>query len=170
MNRFAAVIAVFALCATSIAQTTRPATLEDLKFALGGEWKVDAKWANGTPLRAVVRFEYLFDGRFIRGESFRVDDDGTRVPRELVIFSINNAELVQTAFNADGNTRTSIGQRDEDGSIVFESSRKNPDGSSTPLRQRIQRIDDSTCRQTFMMNIRGEWHTLIDAEWKRTGS
>lgn len=170
MKRYGMGVVIAALCATAWAQTSRPAALADLQPFVGGEWRADAKWANGDTFKAVARFESILGGRYIQGVSSTLDDAGNPRPRDLVIFSDSHGVLTQHVFNADGNTRTATGSREEDGTLVFEWVRQNPDGTNTPLKQRIRHVDADTCQQQVLMHIRGDWHTLIDATWTRAKS
>lgn len=149
------------------APTTQPLTLSELHFLVGGEWRADTKWANGNPFKAGVRFESVFDGKFIRGESWTIEPAGERKPRDLVFFSQRGVHLVQHVFNADGNTREAIATGREDASLTFEWTRDNADGTTTPLKLIVTKLDDNRHQQRVMMFIRGEWHTLLDATWTR---
>lgn len=163
--KIAAALLLMATC--SSAQTTRPASLDLLRPFLGGEWKTEGKWANGNPLRAVMKFDWLLAEKHLRAEGFTVDEAGNQQPRDVSIFSIAEGQLVQHVFAADGNARRAVGHVAEDGAIVFEWSRPNADGSATALKQIIRLVDQDTAQQQFLMHIRGEWHTLLDTTWHR---
>lgn len=161
------VLAFVLLTTATIAQTTRPARLDDLRSFVGGEWKTQGQWANGTPLRAAMTFESMLGDKFLLARGFLIDDAGTRQPRDISIFSIADGQLVQHVYAADGAVRQAAGKIEKEGEIVFEWSRANPDGTSTPVKQIIRIVDADTTAQQFKMLIKGEWHTLLDTTWRR---
>lgn len=169
MNRITLLPAVLLFSGLCQAQTTQPSLdLSAIEWTVGGVWKADGKWANGSAFKAQARFETILGGAHIQATSITFDESAAEKPRDLSIFSVSNGQLVQHTFNADGQSRKSVASRDEQGNLVFAWSKPNKDGTETELKQVITRISDSECRQKFMMHIKGEWHTLIDVAWKRS--
>lgn len=163
--RIALVIGILTTLASS-ARAATPPTLADVGWlAREGSWTIEGQWSNGNPFRAVARYERVLDGKFIAGRSWTHTDDGA-VTRESVMYGEQDGRLVQWTFARDGSARTSLAERDPaDGTLEFPWTRTTADGSPQRLRQRITPAGEDRFDWTVMMEIRGEWHTLIRGQW-----
>lgn len=166
--RTAAILAV-ALSSHVLAQSSQPAgdPLAALQWTVG-EWRLDAKWANGNPIRAVATYEPIVGGKFLRA-STRVEPagGGEMIDRDVVVYGVQGGQLTQWTFAQDGSVRVVAATPTDDGSLFFEWVKPGVDGKpGLPLRLRISRDGDALRWQQFTQ-LKGEWHSTLDGRYVR---
>jgi hypothetical protein len=157
--------------------TTMPAAdsktldLSAAKF-LVGEWALDAKWANGSPLVARASYAYENDGTAIAGRTFVIDDKGGEKQRDLTVFAMKEGTLHQIVFHQDGSTRVTPARPGDGGAIVFEwvKPASAPGKADIPIRQVWTPIDADHWRWQSFSQLKGEWHSSVDGVWTRKPS
>ena len=162
--------ALFAMQAFATA-TTYPSVdaeqFEGLK-AFEGTWVIDGKWANGNPFKARQKFETLLGGKFVAVRTWSASGGAAEAERDFVVYGLDDQlKLVQWVYTPDGQVRQTTASRTEDRSIQFDWTKTDAKGKTTELRTVINLTGVDTYRWRTQMHIKGEWHTLIDGEWKR---
>ncbi len=163
-------IAALSSLARADAPATRPAsTLDAISWAVG-EWEIEASWANGNPFIANARYVLGPGGRYVMAITWVGDASNKegRFQRDVVIYSAESGVLTQHVFPHDGPPRVVAATPTDDGSLLFEWIKTDPaTGKSIPLRHRFARLPSGDLRWQAMMQIKDEWHTTIDGEWRR---
>jgi hypothetical protein len=142
--------------------------LSAAKF-LVGEWMLDAKWANGTPLTARALYAFENDGVAIAGRTIVIDEKGGEKQRDLAVFAMKDGALHQFVFHQDGSTRITPARAGEGGAIVFEwvKPASAPGKADIPIRQVWTPIDARHWRWQSFSQLKGEWHSSVDGTWTR---
>lgn len=151
---------------------TAPATQKSAAFAqlaeYAGTWTIDAKWAaKGDSFKGRQLVEPVLGGAFVSVRTWSSTAGATESQRDVTIYGQQDGKLTQTVFTPDGQTRTTVATPTDDGSILFEWTKIDGKGKPLQLRQVINPIDANTYRWRTLMFKGGEWHTLIDGQWKR---
>jgi hypothetical protein len=149
--------------------TTKPAVnhLKPLE-PFAGEWLMDSRWDNGTPLKARAVYAWHLNGKHLRTQTFLPTPDGGEVQRYDGFFSWNAAKgsLVHYSIAVDGGVREGICD------VVDEKTLRlgfTPyDASDDPqIRQTMELVSPDEFKWTVEMKQAGEWKRLISASWMR---
>ena len=174
----AVVLASISLAAGVVARgvesASQPAAspLDALAWTVG-TWRLDGAWSNGSPMRAEATYEVAVGGKFIvvrtRAEPA---GGGAMVERDVVLYGVENGQIVQHTFAQDGTVRDVVGLRlDDAATLRFEWSKPGTSGKPpTLLRQELSRDGADGLRWRQFMQIKGEWHTLLDGRFVRTAA
>ena len=136
--------------------------------AFEGTWVFDGKWANGNPFKARQKFEPMLGGKFVAVRTWSSSGDAAEAERDLVVYGLDDKlKLVQWVYTPDGQVRQTTSSPTYDGSIQFDWTKTDAKGKATELRTVINFTGVNAYRWRTQMHIKGEWHTLIDGEWKR---
>jgi hypothetical protein len=165
-------VALFVTPATAqTPPTSQPVAVDVLKpvaFLVGGDWRLDAKWANGSPARARASFVAENNGTAISGRTFELDAAGAETQRDLTVFAVADGQLTAFVFHKDGTSRATPATIGAERTISFAWTKPGKPGQpGTPLRQVITPVDADHYRWQSFMQIKGEWHTTIDGVWTR---
>lgn len=156
--------------------TTMPAEGRTLNLSaasfLVGDWTLDAKWANGSPLVARASYAFENDGVAIAGRTFVIDDRGAEKQRDLTIFGMKDGTLHQFVFHQDGSSRVTPARAGDGGAIVFEwvKPASAPGKADIPIRQVWTPIDADHWRWQSFSQLKGEWHSSVNGVWTRKPS
>ena len=158
------------------APATQPAAVDSLDVVAWaiGDWTLDAKWANGSPLRARATYAWGPGHKSVVVHT-RVDSDKPGQPaslRDIIVYAIaGDGRLTQYTFPHNGAPRIVAASQPDDSSLLFAWDKPAAPGASdaspVPVRHRYTRIDDGRLRWQAQMQLKGEWHTTVDGEWKR---
>jgi hypothetical protein len=154
------------------AQSTQPTTQTSAAFAqlaqFAGTWTIDAKWAaKGDSFKGRQLVEPLLNGAFVSVRTWSSTAGAAESQRDITIYGQQDGQLVQWVYTPDGQVRQTTASPTDDGSILFEWTKIDGKGKPLQLRQVINPVDANTYRWRTLMFKGGEWHTLIDGQWKR---
>ena len=158
-----------------VAPSTQPAphSLDAIAWAVG-DWKLDAKWANGNPLRATATYAWGPGRKSIVVHTFVESDKPGEPPtlRDITIYAVaEDGRLTQYTFPHNGAPRVIPAASTDDGSLLFAWTKPAAPGAeaaqSIPLQHRYTRVSDDRLRWKATMQLKGEWHTTVDGVWTR---
>ena len=133
----------------------------------GGEWSVDGKWADGTPLHARSVMTWSLGKKIMTSKTFVKDGDREYQRYEGVMaWHPDKKSLYQVNFAFDGSiSEVLIEVKDKDtlhvGWVPFH------EGKPSPVRQVLRFLDNDRFQWTVSVRDGDGWKQLIDATWKR---
>ena len=95
------VAAVGPATTTESAAPDVPAPLAPLVEYIGGEWRIDATWSNGQPLRGRQVFEWGVGRKFIVARTF-AHGPGGEYQRYHTIYGVEDGKLTAWGFTFEG--------------------------------------------------------------------
>ncbi|MEO0484129.1 MAG: hypothetical protein AAF138_10965 [Planctomycetota bacterium] len=137
---------------------------------VGYEWTIDAKWADGTEIKARNQYRMGLNGQFVVADTFAADAGGPEYHRYHTIYTIDprSRELIAHGFTFDGTAAVVEFELTEsdDGDTVLQATTENPGGL---LRQSIEIEGDRYVWNVWMQPAgMDEWMPMMtDGVWKR---
>jgi hypothetical protein len=132
-----------------------------------GEWEVDGKWSDGSPLRARIVCAWSLGKKIMTSKTF-VQDGGKEYQRYegIMAWHPEKKGLFQVSFAFDGTlTETLIDSKGKDtleiGFTPFA------EGKPSKIRQVIRFLDNDRFQWVITAQQGSEWKQLIDTTWKR---
>jgi hypothetical protein len=132
-----------------------------------GEWVVDAKWADGTPLKARNVIVWGLGKKIVQAKTFVQDGDKEYQRYEGVMaWHPEKKSLYQVSFAFDGSiSEVLIDSKDKDtlqfGWTPFA------EGKPSMVRQVLRFLDNDRFQWTVSIQDGEQWKQLIDATWRR---
>jgi hypothetical protein len=161
-------LTVLAIATQSRAADAPPAGNDLAAFErFAGEWVVDGKWSDGTPLHARSTYEWGLGKKILKAKTFVMNGDKEyQRYEEVMTWHLEKKSLYEISFAFDGGiTEVMIEAKDKD-TLHLGWVSANPDKPS-PLRQVIQFTDKDHFRWTVTLKDGENWKQLIDATWRR---
>jgi hypothetical protein len=132
-----------------------------------GEWEVDGKWSDGSPLHARGVYAWGLGKHILTAKTF-VQDGKKEYQRYegVMAWHPEKKSLFQISFAFDGSlTETLIESKDKDtlhlGWTPFA------EGKPSKVRQVIRFLDNDRFQWVVSLQEGDGWKQLIDATWKR---
>jgi hypothetical protein len=164
---------VIMMCLTLGAEpASQPASaqqgLDMLKKMVGGEWTVEAKWSDGSPLKAREAFEMGAGDRFVYCKTFASRADGTEYMRYNTMFGVMDGKLTAWAFSYDGTAETST--MEVDGNTLWIKREVKSGEGKAILKQSITLVDNDHFNWKVWMESGASTTQLMDGMWVRRGN
>ncbi|HYF52193.1 MAG TPA: hypothetical protein VEJ63_22490 [Planctomycetota bacterium] len=153
---------------TSATSVDTKATLAALAPLIGGEWRVNAKWASGEPLNARSIYDWGVGKKFVTGKVFVTNPDGKEYQRYESVYGMRDGKLMLWDFSFEG--VVDLSEWKLDGKRLYtERLMKSPNGESKMV-QSIELFEENKFRWIVAFEGGGKKNTLIDATWVRTSA
>ena len=145
------------------APSTAPAArLSILEPLIGGDFRIDAQWKRGGPLKARETYAWGVGRKFIVAKTYVIRPDGTEYQRYETTFGIEEGQLIAYAFTADGEFQR-IPVKVDGTQLVMDSSQR-----GTSIRQTLDLSRPNEIGWKVAVSRRGgEWQEMMDGVWKR---
>jgi hypothetical protein len=177
-NRFAFVLCILLGAALARAAGESPTTAPSSSAAsdafnlvgslVGGEWRIEAKWSSGAPLKARASYEWGVGKKFVEAKTFPQDEKGVEYQRYLTIFGNKDGKLISWGFMFDGHTDTSEWTLDgKKLSSAKSMPAKNGGESKAILHQSIELTDANQMRWVVVIENDGKKEQIMDGTWVR---
>lgn len=163
-------LAGVAMVSTAVAATYVNAPAEGFAWlgSLKGTWTLDAKWANGNPMKARQTVEPVLNNKFVTIKTWSASGDAAESERDFVVFGLTkDGQLVQTVYTPDGQSRQTEATPTTDGTIQFDFSKTDAKGKTIELRTIYKPIDATHYGWKLMSKLKGEWHSTLEGTWQR---
>jgi hypothetical protein len=144
--------------------TTQPVDplLAPLAPYVGGEWRLKAAWADGTPLQAREIYDWGVGRKFITCKTWvgKADEEYQRYDET---FGVQDGKLMSWSFAFDGHVN--VGEFKVDGKTL--SSSRVLSGDAGTLHQSVELLDANRFRWVVKIVKDGKDQPLIDGTWVR---
>jgi hypothetical protein len=134
---------------------------------VGGEWRIDGAWKDGTPLQARATYEWSVGKKFIIAKTF-VGEPNKAYQRYTTIFGEQDGKLMAWGFVFDGHHDVSEFQID---GKRLHSDKPMPaaDGSKgSTLHQSIEMTEPNQFKWIVSIESKGEDKPIMDGVWVRS--
>jgi hypothetical protein len=139
-----------------------------------GNWEIEAKWADGTPLWARNEYRVGIGGKFVEANTYSKDKEGNVYERYATVFGYDEKAKHYAAhgFTFDGSMKvTPFELSDDNGHLVYSSQWKVGEGDqATEFKQSVTFLDNDSYR--WLVSSRkpnADWEPMMDGVWKRAG-
>jgi hypothetical protein len=147
-----------------------PDPLQVLAPYVGGEWKINAKWSDGSPLEAREIFEWGVGRRFVTCKTFVSKLGGGEYQRYETIFGVGEGgKIVAHGFVYDGQVQVTEFKLDGK-KLTGERPMKASDGGDGTLRQSVEQIEPNKFRWIVAFVKDGKVSPMMDGVWVREAS
>jgi hypothetical protein len=133
-----------------------------------GDWQVDAKWADGTPLKARATYTWGLNKKIVVGKTFVQDPTKGEYQRYEGILAWNpkKKSLYEISFAYDGSiSEVLIDTVDKD--TLHFGYRPFDEGGPANVRQTIHFASDDAFVWTVSVKSGETWSQIIEATWRR---
>jgi hypothetical protein len=133
-----------------------------------GEWEVDGKWSDGTPLQARTTFAWGVNKKIIVGKTFVKDPQKGEYQRYEGIYAWNpkKKSLYEISFAYNGDiSEVLIEMADKD--TLHVGYQPFNEGEPAKVRQILHFTGDNAFVWTVSLNNGTGWTKLIEATWRR---
>lgn len=141
--------------------------LDSVAPYVGGEWRIDGAWKDGTPLTARATYEWSVGKKFIIARTF-IGEPGKQYQRYTTIFGEDNGKLMAWGFVFDGHH--DVSEFKIDGKRLH-SDKPMPaaDGSTgSTLHQSIEMTEPNQFHWVVSIESKGEDKPVMDGVWIRS--
>jgi hypothetical protein len=172
--RAASTAALFAALATGAAARSGDepsAHPEDLLAPFAryiGEWEVDAKWSDGTPLHARATYAWGINKKIIIAKTFVRDPQKGEYQRYegVMAWHPKKKSLFEVSFAYNGEvSEVLIDVADKD--TLHVGYRPYEEGQPANVRQVLRLTDPDTMVWTVSLKSGDKWDQIIEAAWHR---
>lgn len=140
---------------------------------VGGEWRIEAAWADGSPLKARQRSEWSLDGHCMRSRLWVTKPDGSEYQRYETLWkpAEPGKTLKSTTFAFNGAVTEATTMLEGDDTLVIPPHGA-PGGAAMEVRESLVFENADTMRWTVWARedaTTGEagWKQMMAGEWKR---
>ena len=132
-----------------------------------GAWTLDAKWADGTPLRARAVYEWGLGGKIMRARTFIINGTDERQRYEDVIaWDPRRESIVDVSFSVDGAINEMLVESKDEHTLLF-GWKPYHEGKPGRVRQTITFDDKDRFVWIVELNTEGEWKQIMEGTWVR---
>ena len=132
-----------------------------------GEWTLDAKWADGTPLKARAVYEWGLGGKIMRAKTFIINGADERQRYEDVIaWDPRRASIVDVSFSVDGAINEILVESRDENTLRF-GWKPYHEGKPGRVRQTITFQGKDRFVWVVELNAEGEWKQIMEGTWVR---
>lgn len=154
--------------ATAPAKSAGDEAFALLTSFVGGEWRIEAKWSSGAPLKARATYEWGVGKKFVEAKTFPQDEKGVEYQRYLTVFGTKDGKLMSWGFMFDGHTDSAEWTLD---GKKFSSAKpmlaKDGGESKAILHQSIELTDANHMRWIVVIENDGKKEQVMDGTWER---
>ena len=163
------------LCSSSLAQpaakNTSPFETAQLRPLTGflGNWEINAKWSDGTPLWSRSEFTVGLGRRFLVARTFTKNGEGQLYQRYLTYFGIDKEtqHLVSHGFTFDG-TMAVVDPVEMGGEPGHESLTSEWSNAGTTVKQTVQLTSANAYSwKVWIRTGEDPWQQIMDGVWIR---
>jgi hypothetical protein len=133
-----------------------------------GEWTLDAKWADGTALRARAEYELGLEKKIMRGRTFIIDAEGKERQRyeDVMAWDGRRGSLVDVSFSVDGAVNEIVVEKKDEVTLLWGWT-PYQEGREGKVRQTIQFKGED--RFAWVVELKGEegWRKIMEGTWVR---
>lgn len=149
----------------------KPAKKDDPMAALArfvGEWQVEAKWADGPPLKARGVYQWGLDKKILIAKTFVMNKEGKEYQRyeSIMAWHPEKKSLYEITFAFDGELTEVILEAKEKDTIHIGYTPFHT-GKAQSIRQTLRFTDDDHFVWNVQMQKGKEWVQLIEGTWVR---
>ena len=168
MNMGPRVVLVFALVMfAGVARAGEEGELAPLARFVG-EWRLAAKWADGTALRARAEYEWGLEKKIMRGRTFIIDAEGKERQRyeDVMAWDGRRGSLVDVSFSVDGAVNEIVVEKKDEDTLLWGWT-PYLEGREGKVRQTIQFKGED--RFAWVVELKGEegWRKIMEGTWVR---
>jgi hypothetical protein len=132
-----------------------------------GQWTLDAKWADGTPLKARAVYEWGLEKKILRAKTFIVNGDEERQRYEDVMaYDPRREALVDVSFSIDGTVNEIVIEKKDEDTLLFGWTPYHAD-KPAKVRQTIRFEGNDKFVWRVELNAEGEWKQIMEGAWAR---
>jgi hypothetical protein len=135
-----------------------------------GEWEVDAKWSDGTPLHARATYAWGVNKKILVGKTFVKDPVKGEYQRYegILAWHPKKKSLYEVSFAYNGDvSEVLVDAVDKD--TLHLGYRPYTEGETQNVRQILHFTGDDAFVWTVSLKSGDNWTKIIEATWKRTG-
>jgi hypothetical protein len=132
-----------------------------------GEWEIDSKWSDGTPLKARSEIEWGLNKKILKAKTFVKDGDKEYQRYESVFaWHPEKKQLYQISFAYDGSIGETLIEDKGDDTLHIGYEAFDPKKPST-VRQIIKFLDKDHYQWKVSIKDGDGWKEIMDSTWKR---
>ena len=127
---------------------------------IGGEWRIEATWTAGNPLKARETFEWGIGKKFIVAKTYVSKEDGSEYQRYETIYGEKDGQLVSWGFTFDGHA-DELKWTIEGKKLSAAKPMKLQDGSMGTLHQSVELVEPNTFHWLVSIEANGKMQPLM---------
>jgi hypothetical protein len=133
-----------------------------------GEWEVDAKWSDGSPLRARTVYTWGVNKKIIVGKTFVKDPAKGEYQRYegIIAWQPKKKSLFEISFAYNGEI-SEVLYDFVDKDTIHVGYRPFHDGDPVNVRQVLHFAGNDAFEWTVMLKMGDDWTKIIEATWHR---
>lgn len=167
-NRVLALVLVMVMAAAKT-RAEEPTDRGDLAplARLVGEWNLEAKWVDGTPVRARAVYRWGLGGTIMTARMFVIDGaDERQRYEEVMAWDRRRQSIVDISFSVDGAINEILVEPRDDDTLLFGWTPYHP-SKAGKVRQTIR--FDGKNRYVWIVerNAEGAWKQIMEGTWVR---
>ena len=134
-----------------------------------GQWTLDAKWADGTPLKARAVHEWGLEKKILKARIFIIDGDTERQRyEEVMAYDPRRNSLVDISFSIDGAVNETLIETKDQDTLLFGWTPYHAD-KPAKVRQTIRFEGNDKYVWRVELNAEREWKQIMEGTWVRAG-